>query len=124
MDRLFFILGCISAFISVAAGAFGSHALRERLTPDFLNAFEVGVKYQMYHALGLLAVAWAVSHWPNSNASVTGWLFIAGTVFFSGSLYAMSLTGVRGFGAITPIGGLLFILGWLYLAWTIFQARG
>ena len=124
MNRLFFILGCLSACISVAAGAFGAHALREKLSPELLNAFEVGVKYHMYHALGLIAVALAVSHWPNSNASATGWLFIAGTVLFSGSLYAMSLTGVRGFGAIAPVGGLLFILGWLYLAWTIFQARG
>ena len=124
MDRLFFILGCISAFISVAAGAFGSHALRERLAPDFLNAFEVGVKYQMYHALALLAVAWAVNHWPNANASLSGWLFVSGTILFSGSLYAMSLTGLRVFGAVTPAGGLLFIAGWLYLAWTIFQSSG
>lgn len=123
MDRLFFILGCLSAFIAVAAGAFGAHALRDKLSPDLLNTFEVGVRYQMYHALALLAVAWAISHWPNSNAALAGWLFTAGTILFSGSLYAMSLSGVRGFGAITPLGGLLFILGWLYMAWTIFQAR-
>ncbi len=124
MDRLFFILGCISALIAAAAGAFGSHSLREKLTPDLLNAFEVGVRYQMYHALALIVVAWAVTRWPNANAAVAGWLFVAGTTLFSGSLYAMSLSGVRSFGVITPVGGLFFIAGWLYLAWTIFQARG
>ena len=121
MDRLFFILGCLSAFIAVAAGAFGAHALRGKLTPDSFNAFEVGVRYHMYHALALIAVAWAINHWPDSNATVAGWLFVAGTVLFSGSLYAMSLTGIQAFGAVTPIGGLLFIAGWLYLAWTIFS---
>lgn len=123
MDRLFFILGCISAAIAVIAGAFGTHALRDKLSPDLLNAFEVGVRYQMYHALALFAAAWAVSNWPNSNAHLAGWLFIAGTILFSGSLYAMSLSGIRGFGAITPVGGVLFIPGWLYLAWTIFQVQ-
>jgi uncharacterized membrane protein YgdD (TMEM256/DUF423 family) len=122
MDRLFFILGCLSAFIAVAAGAFGAHALRGKLTPDSLNAFEVGVRYQFYHALALLAVAWAISHWPNSNAALAGWLFVAGTILFSGSLYVMSLTGIQSLGIITPVGGLLFIAGWLYLAWTIFRS--
>ena len=122
MDRLFFILACLSAFVAVAAGAFGAHALRGKLTPDALNAFEVGVRYQFYHALALLAVAWASSHWPNSNAAIAAWLFVAGTILFSGSLYVMSLTGIQSLGMVTPIGGLLFIAGWLYLAWTIFQA--
>jgi uncharacterized membrane protein YgdD (TMEM256/DUF423 family) len=122
MDRLFFILGCLSALIAVAAGAFGAHALRGKLTPEALNTFEVGVRYQMYHALALLAVAWAVSHWPNANVGFAGWLFVAGTFLFSGSLYALSLMGIQRFGIATPIGGLLFVAGWLYLAWTVYEA--
>jgi uncharacterized membrane protein YgdD (TMEM256/DUF423 family) len=79
--------------------------------------FEVGVRYQMYHALALLAVAWASTQWPSPALNVGGWLFVAGTVLFSGSLYALALTGVRGLGAITPIGGLAFLAGWACLVW-------
>jgi uncharacterized membrane protein YgdD (TMEM256/DUF423 family) len=122
MDRFFFVLGSLSALIAVAAGAFGTHALRGKLTPEALNTFEVGVKYQFYHALALLAVAWAIIHWPDANAGMAGWLFLAGTLLFSGSLFALSLTGIQRFGVVTPIGGLLFIAGWLYLAWTILRS--
>jgi len=121
MDRFFFVLGSISAFIGVAVGAFGAHALREKLSPELLNAFEVGVRYQIYHALAMLAVAWAASHWPSSNVAVAGWLFFVGTVLFSGSLYALSLTGLRWLGLVTPVGGLMFLAGWLYAAWVIFR---
>ena len=116
LDRLFFALGATSAFIAVAAGAFGAHALKARLTPEMLAVFEVGVRYQMYHALGLIACAWAVSKWPGGLAATSGWLFVAGTVVFSGTLYALALTGVRWLGAITPLGGLAFLAGWLCLA--------
>jgi uncharacterized membrane protein YgdD (TMEM256/DUF423 family) len=83
-----------------------------------LSVFETAVRYQMYHALGLLAVAWAAAptHWPGRAASAAGWLFVAGTVLFSGSLYALALTGVRSLGAITPLGGLCFLAGWICLA--------
>jgi uncharacterized membrane protein YgdD (TMEM256/DUF423 family) len=124
MDRFFFVLGCFSALIAVTGGAFGTHALRGKLTSDALNTFEVGVRYQFYHAIALIAVAWAIAHWPNANAAIAGWFFLAGTVLFSGSLYALCLTGIQRFGVVTPVGGLLFIAGWIYLAWTIFQARG
>ncbi len=117
MERVFFGLGALSALISVAAGAFGAHALRERLSPDMLAVFETGARYQMYHALGLLAVAWAVARWPTSSAGLAGWLFVAGTVLFSGSLYLLALTGTRWLGAITPLGGVAFIAGWAALAW-------
>jgi uncharacterized membrane protein YgdD (TMEM256/DUF423 family) len=116
MDRLFFTLGAASAFLSVAAGAFGAHALRARLSPELLATFETGARYQMYHALGLLAVAWAVTRWPGSAAQWAGWLFVAGTVLFSGSLYALAVTGVRWLGAITPLGGVAFLAGWICLA--------
>jgi uncharacterized membrane protein YgdD (TMEM256/DUF423 family) len=116
MDRLFFSLGAWSALLSVAAGAFGAHALRSRLSPEYLTVFETAARYQMYHALGLLAVAWAVSRWPGGLTQWAGWLFVVGTVLFSGSLYALALTGVRWLGAITPLGGVAFLLGWFCLA--------
>jgi len=116
MDRLFFALGAVSAFISVAAGAFGAHGLRGRLAPDLLAVFETGARYQMYHALALLAVAWAMTRWPGALLAWAGWLFVLGTVLFSGSLYALALSGVRWLGAITPLGGLAFLVGWACLA--------
>lgn len=82
-----------------------------------LASFEVGVRYQMYHALALLAVAWAHTRWPGPFVTAGGWLFVAGIIVFSGSLYALSLTGVRWLGAITPLGGVAFLAGWLCLAW-------
>lgn len=117
MDRLFFIAGSISAFLAVALGAFAAHGLRNKLTPEMLTIFETGVRYQMYHALALLGVAWASTRWPGGSITAAGWLFILGTIIFSGSLYLLSLTGVRWLGAITPIGGAAFLLGWLVLAW-------
>ncbi len=116
MDRLFVIIGALSGGIGVAAGAFGAHALRARLEPRMLEVFETGARYQMYHAVAMLAAAWIVTRWPGSLATASGWLFLAGTVLFSGSLYAMALTGVRALGAITPIGGVCFIAGWACLA--------
>ena len=116
MERLFMMIGALSAAVSVAAGAFGAHALRARLEPRQLEVFETAARYQMYHALALLVVAWAASRWPGSLVSASGWLFVAGTILFSGSLYAMTFTGVRALGAITPIGGVCFIAGWLCLA--------
>ena len=121
-DRLFATLGAISAFLAVAAGAFGAHALRARLSPDLLAVFETGARYQMYHALGLLAVAWILTRWPGAWPVRAGWLFVAGTVLFSGSLYALALSGVRWLGAVTPLGGLAFLAGWLILGWTVARA--
>jgi uncharacterized membrane protein YgdD (TMEM256/DUF423 family) len=117
-ERLFFTLGAASALISVGAGAFGAHALRARLSPELLAAFETGARYQMYHALALLAVSWAVGRWPGPWAGRAGWLFVAGTLLFSGSLYALALTGVRWLGAVTPFGGVAFLAGWVCLVLT------
>ncbi len=119
MDRFFFTSGAIAAFIAVAFGAFGAHSLKNRLTPDMLNIFETGVRYQMYHALGLLAVAWASSRWPERNLNAAGWAFIVGIIIFSGSLYILSIFGIRWLGAITPIGGLAFLIGWAILVWSV-----
>jgi uncharacterized membrane protein YgdD (TMEM256/DUF423 family) len=116
MDRLFFGLGAVSPLISVAAGAFGAHALRVRLTPEDLAVFETAARYQMYHALALFAAAWAVSRWPGPLPVWAGWLFVVGTVLFSGSLYILALTGTRWWGAVTPLGGVAFLAGWLCFA--------
>jgi uncharacterized membrane protein YgdD (TMEM256/DUF423 family) len=121
MDRVFFAAGCLSAGVAVALGAFGAHALRARLGPDLLATFEIGVRYQMYHALGLLAVGLALSRWPSSASVLAGWLFIAGTLVFSGSLYVLALGGARWLGAITPLGGAAFIVGWIALAWAVWS---
>jgi uncharacterized membrane protein YgdD (TMEM256/DUF423 family) len=115
LERVFFAIGALSAFIAVGAGAFGAHALKNRVPPDLLAVFEVAVRYQMYHALALFACAWAAGKWPGAATAASGWLFVAGTLIFSGSLYALSLSGVRWLGAITPLGGLAFLLGWLCL---------
>ena len=115
MERLFFIFGAAFGLLGVALGAFGAHALKETLAPDMLANFETGVRYQMYHAMALLAVAWAVTRWPGGLTTAAGWLFVAGIVIFSGSLYLLSITGVRWLGAITPIGGVAMIAGWVCL---------
>ena len=118
MDRVFFGLGAVSAMLAVGAGAFGAHALRARISPEHLAIFETGARYQIYHALALLAVAWAVSRWPGSLPVFAGWLFVLGSILFSGSLYILALTGVRWWGAVTPIGGLAFLGGWVCLVLT------
>ncbi len=116
MGRLFLIIGAVSAAISVAAGAFGAHSLRQTIEPSLLDVFETGARYQMYHALALVGVGLVASRWPSSLLASAGWLFVAGTVLFTGSLYAMTFTGIRVLGAITPLGGLCFIGGWICLA--------
>jgi uncharacterized membrane protein YgdD (TMEM256/DUF423 family) len=121
MERFFF-LGSLSGGLAVALGAFGAHTLKERLTSDALSTFETAVRYQMFHALALLAVAFAIIHWPDSNLpTVAGWLFVAGSVLFSGSLYLLSVTDVHWLGAIAPIGGAAFIAGWACLAWVAWR---
>ena len=115
MDRLFFALGSASALVAVGAGAFGAHGLRARLSPDLLAVFETAARYQMYHALALLAVGWAVTRWPGPWPVRAGWLFAVGTLLFSGSLYALALSGMRWLGAVTPLGGLAFLAGWTCL---------
>ena len=122
MVKMFAILGSLSALAGVALGAFAAHALKDKLPPDLFNVFEVGVRYQLYHALGLFVVAWAAAQFPSTAASMTGWLFVAGTVMFSGSLYALALSGVRALGAITPLGGVAFIGGWVALAIAVLRA--
>jgi uncharacterized membrane protein YgdD (TMEM256/DUF423 family) len=117
MERTFVLIGALIAFIGVAAGAFGAHGLKNYLSAEMLAIFETAVRYQMYHAFALFAVAWASTRFSSPFVTSSGWLFIAGIVIFSGSLYALSLTEIRWLGAITPIGGLAFLAGWLCLAY-------
>ena len=121
-DQTFALLGALSGFVAVAAGAFGAHGLRERLSAEMLAVFETGARYQMYHALALLASGWAAARWPGAAPQISGWAFFTGTILFSGSLYLLSLTGIRWLGAVTPLGGLAFLIGWLSLAWGIWKA--
>lgn len=119
MQRTFMLAGALAGFVGVALGAFGAHGLRGRLSPDMLAVFETGVRYQMYHALALmltsaLSTGGAIVH--GRAAAAAGWLFVAGIVLFSGSLYALAITGISILGAITPLGGVAFLLGWACLA--------
>ena len=137
VSRLFLMLGALSAAISVAAGAFGAHALRARVEPRLLEVFETAARYQMYHALALIAVALLLARTGSSSVTAavlgpppgnslivaSGWCFVVGTVLFSGSLYAMMFTGIRALGAITPLGGVAFIAGWICLGTAAVRSR-
>jgi len=116
MNRIHATAGALSGLVAVAAGAFGAHALRGRLTPDMLQVFETGARYQMYHALALLLAAYVCGVPPRPTGVWAGRLFLTGTVLFSGSLYAVALTGISSFGAVTPLGGIAFLAGWICLA--------
>ena len=123
MSALFTALGALFGFLSVAAGAFGAHALQRRLPHDLLTVFETGARYQMYHALALVLVGLLAARAPSAALHAAGWLFVAGVALFSGSLYALALSGVRVLGAVTPVGGLCFLAGWALLAWAAWSAR-
>lgn len=116
--KLFLVIAGISGFLSVALGAFGAHGLKDKLSPEMMEIFQKGVQYQFYHTFALLAVAILWKLFPEANLfNTSAWLFIAGIIIFSGSLYVLSLSGVRWLGAITPVGGLCFLAGWLLLFW-------
>jgi uncharacterized membrane protein YgdD (TMEM256/DUF423 family) len=112
MDRTFLLVGAVAAFLGVALGAFGAHGLRARISPEMLAVFETGVRYQMYHALALVLTSVLMNRMGGWLVVTAGWCFIAGIALFSGSLYALALTGVTVLGAITPLGGLAFLAGW------------
>jgi len=123
MERIFLFLGALSAFIGVAAGAFGAHGLTGRISSDMLAVFEVGVRYQMYHAFALIITAWVQTKWPSPMVIAAGWCFAVGTLLFSGSLYLLSLSGLKWLGAITPVGGVAFLAGWVLLALGVLKTR-
>ena len=117
MDKTFLLIGALAGFLGVALGAFGAHGLGSRLPPEMLAVFETGVRYQMYHVFALLITAAAIGRLGGARLLVvSGWFFVAGIIIFSGSLYALALTGVTMWGAVTPIGGLAFLVGWACLA--------
>ncbi|HQN11124.1 MAG TPA: DUF423 domain-containing protein, partial [Quisquiliibacterium sp.] len=115
-------VGALSAGLAVAAGAFGAHGLRAHVAPEMLAVFETGARYQMYHALALIAVAWVAGRDAARSVRVAGVAFVVGTLLFSGSLYLLALTGIRWLGAITPLGGVAFLVGWGCLAWSALRA--
>jgi len=116
MARTFMLIGSLAGALGVGLGAFGAHGLRGRLSPEMLAVFETGVRYQMYHALALLVLAAMMARFDGWLIHLAGWAFVVGIVLFSGSLYALALTGVRILGAVTPLGGVAFIVGWACLA--------
>ncbi len=122
MTRTFAITGALFAFVGVALGAFGAHGLKAKLSPDMLAVFETGVRYHMYHAFGLFAVAWVIDRWPSSTATAAGWLMVAGVVIFSGSLYILAVSGIRWWGAVTPFGGIALLAGWAALGIALYKA--
>ena len=116
MERLFFSIASLLGALAVGLGAFGAHAMRGRVAENLLANYETGVRYHFYHVLALVAVVVAIQRWPNSSLPpLAGWLFVIGIAIFSGSLYIMAFTGLRWLGAITPIGGVALIAGWICL---------
>ncbi|NGZ96184.1 MAG: DUF423 domain-containing protein [Nitrospira sp. WS110] len=116
-SRWLVLIGCVSAGLGVAAGAFGAHMLKDLLEPNMLAVYDTATRYQMYHAFGLVLSGLVVRVGRDSGAAKAGWLFLAGTLLFCGSLYGVSLLGIRWLGAVTPVGGVLFIVGWVVLGW-------
>ena len=118
MSKLVIMMAGINGFLAVSLGAFAAHALRDRLSPELLNTFQTGVQYHMYHALALFGIGLMMINFPASNIlRVSAYLMLAGLVFFSGSLYLLSITGIRWLGAITPIGGVFFLVAWALIVW-------
>jgi uncharacterized membrane protein YgdD (TMEM256/DUF423 family) len=115
VDKTFLLAGALAAFLAVALGAFGAHGLRGRLAPDMLAVFETGVRYHMYHALAILITGLIAARLDGWLIQTAGWAFVLGIVIFSGSLYLLAITGVTMWGAVTPIGGLAFLVGWACL---------
>lgn len=122
MHKWLLFLGTCMGFLSVALGAFAAHALKKRLDPEMLQIFEIGARYQMYHALAIGLSVYVAGQIPGILPPLSGWLFFIGICIFSGSLYLLAWTGIRLFGAFTPIGGTLFLLGWLLLSVAIIKS--
>jgi uncharacterized membrane protein YgdD (TMEM256/DUF423 family) len=124
MNNLFLVLAGVNGFIAVSLGAFAAHGLKSMLGADLLATFQTGVQYHMYHSLALLAVGILVLQFPaQTGLRIAGFLFLAGIIIFSGSLYVLALSGIRWLGAITPIGGVAFLAGWALLAWSMLRAQ-
>ena len=118
--RLTLVVASLAMFLAVALGAFGAHALKSRLSAEMTAVWHTAVQYHAWHAIALFALGLLMLHWPERlGLGFTAWMFVAGIVLFSGSLYVLALTGARGLGAVTPIGGVALLVGWAVLAWAI-----
>lgn len=113
--------GSVLMFLAVGIGAFGAHGLKNILSPEMKEVYETAVRYQVYHSLALFVVAWMSSKMPSRAVSISGWCFLIGILLFSGSLYALSLSGIRRLGIITPLGGLAFLVGWVSLFIAVYK---
>ncbi|HAG95124.1 MAG: DUF423 domain-containing protein [Pseudomonadales bacterium] len=121
--KSFIVIGVIAMALGVVLGAFGAHGLKARLEPSLLAAYQTGVEYHLYHGLGLILVGVLGFHFPGAaGLQWGGWLLLAGMLLFSGSLYLMAISGVRWLGAITPFGGMAFIVGWCWIAWSLIKS--
>jgi uncharacterized membrane protein YgdD (TMEM256/DUF423 family) len=123
MVKFWFILAAIFGFLSVALGAFGAHSLKNILDDYGKSIYEKAVLYQMFHTMALFAVGVMQYFYKETSFSIAGWGFFVGIILFSGSLYVMATTGIKGLGAITPIGGVAFLFGWFWLVVSIFKSR-
>ena len=122
MAKLFLILASCNGFIAVALGAFAAHGLKNKLTETLLATFQTGVQYHMYHSLALFALGMLALQYPANHAfRISGYFFFAGIILFSGSLYGLSLSGLKWLGAITPLGGAAFLVAWGFLAWGVIK---
>ena len=119
--KQFIVTGLILAAITIVLGAFGSHGLKNKLTPEYLEIFDTGVKYQFFHSLGIIIIGLLSFHFPSIPLQIPFYLFLIGIILFSGSLYILAITGIKWFGAVTPIGGLSFIVGWIITAFYIYR---
>ena len=122
-SRTFFVIGLVSGLLSVALGAFAAHGLKSQLSAEMLSAFETGVRYQMYHSLALFVVGYALGIYARRQFAIAGWLFVGGILLFSGSLYALAMTETTWLGAVTPLGGLAFLSGWLVLGYGFWKVQ-
>lgn len=124
MSKTFLILGAINAFLCIALGAFGAHGLKQTLSESMLTVYQTGVQYHFYHAFGILFIGLLLHHYPKSRLiPISGWLMMTGIILFSLSLYALSLTGIRTLGMITPFGGISFLSAWALLAFAIWKEK-
>ena len=120
--REWIIIGSVFAALSVLIGAFGAHGLKSKISSEDLIVFEIGVRYQMYHSIGLIFLGIIGFNFPNEIIKISGYLFCSGILLFSGSLYILAITNLRWLGAVTPIGGFCFLLGWLILAFNVYRS--
>jgi uncharacterized membrane protein YgdD (TMEM256/DUF423 family) len=121
LSRRLIAVGCIVAGVGVAAGAFGAHMLKTILEPPMLAVYDTATRYQMYHAFGMVLVGIAMRVYGDRRLAMAGWLFVAGMVLFCGSLYGIAFAGLKWLGPITPVGGLMFIIGWGIFGWRMWQ---